>query len=181
MGTETHQSHSYLWRLKIEPPNRSLKFSRQIIRLFFGYAVTGKEPYVFECGKGLGPGSGDLDGLSEDVCGCGLGGANHMGVDPEGDGRVRMAEPGRDDVNGHAGQSGTTDFSVCKVRIDFGHKLHTLFVQPGGVNWFIYRVGRRFFVRLRAHSKRQSINSDPVIHMPQRVERIVMVALITKR
>ena len=33
-----------------------------------------------------------LDRFGENVCGGGLGGSDHMGVNPEGDGRVGMAQ-----------------------------------------------------------------------------------------
>ena len=43
-------------------------------------------------------------GLGEDVGGSGLGGADHVGVDAEGDRRVRVAQAGRDDMHRHAGE-----------------------------------------------------------------------------
>lgn len=39
-----------------------------------------------------------LHGLGEDVCGSGLGAADDMGVNAQDDGRVDMAEAGRDDM-----------------------------------------------------------------------------------
>ena len=47
-------------------------------------------------------GLGDADRLGEDVGGCDLGGADHVGVHAERDGGVGVAQPGRDDMNGDA-------------------------------------------------------------------------------
>ena len=61
------------------------------------------------------PGSGDLDGLGEDVSGGGLGGADHVGVDPERDGRVRVAKPGRDHVDRDPGQQQGRGVEMAQV------------------------------------------------------------------
>jgi hypothetical protein len=44
------------------------------------------------------------DRIRENVRGGGLGAADYVGVDPERDGRVRVAETGRDDVDRDAGE-----------------------------------------------------------------------------
>ena len=56
-----------------------------------------------------------LDGLGEDVRGGGLGGADDVGVDPERDGRVGVAEAGRDDVDRDAGQQQGRGVEVAQV------------------------------------------------------------------
>jgi hypothetical protein len=56
-----------------------------------------------------------LNGLGEDVGGGGLGGADHVGVDPERDGWVGVAEPGRDDVDRDAGQQQGRGVEVPQV------------------------------------------------------------------
>ena len=45
---------------------------------------------------------GGLYGLGEDVCGGGLGRADHVGVDAEGDSRFRVTQAPRDDVDRNA-------------------------------------------------------------------------------
>jgi hypothetical protein len=64
-------------------------------------------------------GSGGLDGFGEDVRGGGLGGANHVGVDPERDGRVGVTEPRRDHVDRDTGEQQGRGVDVPEV------------VQPG--------------------------------------------------
>ena len=48
--------------------------------------------------------TGHLDRIGENIRGGSLSAPDHMGVDPEGDGRVRVAETGRDDVDRDAGE-----------------------------------------------------------------------------
>jgi hypothetical protein len=56
--------------------------------------------------------TGGLDGLPEDVrCGS-LRAVDDVGVHAKGDGRVRVAEPGRDDVSRDAGQQ-----QGCRVQV----------------------------------------------------------------
>jgi len=43
-----------------------------------------------------------LDRIGEDVRSGGLGASDHVGVDAEGDSRIRVAEPRCDDVDGDA-------------------------------------------------------------------------------
>ncbi len=48
--------------------------------------------------------TGRVDRIGEDVSGSGLSASDYMGIDAEGDSRVRVAQASRDDVNGDAGE-----------------------------------------------------------------------------
>jgi hypothetical protein len=55
--------------------------------------------------------TGGMDRLGENVRGGGFGGADHVGVDAEGDGRVGVAQASRDDVDRDAGEAGRKQYS----------------------------------------------------------------------
>ena len=59
--------------------------------------------------------TGRVDRIGENVRGGGLGGADHVGVDAEGDSRVRVAEAGRDDVDRDAGEQQRGGVQVPQV------------------------------------------------------------------
>ena len=44
--------------------------------------------------------TGRLDRIGENVRGCGLGASDDVGVDPEGDGRIGVAQASGDDMDG---------------------------------------------------------------------------------
>jgi hypothetical protein len=54
-------------------------------------------------------------GLGEDVGRCGLGGADHVGVDAEGDGGVGVAQAGRHDMDRYPGQQQGRGVEVPQV------------------------------------------------------------------